>query len=284
MLFKVLFIISFVLNVALGALLCIANGVISQEKAERESKTKDFVDAFKRYAIYNGPDNLRLKNYAAIIELVKFLRDEPLRTYIEPECCRYTCSMSPKGTCGPDILWSEIIVDKQYLDDPETSYFLDIVNKIHGTNLKKDPVTHAIFTILHELGHHIDYQNNLYRIGEHNEDYILDRRILEDSDGTEEQKDIDYRYIPQEYYADKFAVDTIKEWFPELLDEEFENDYLFNEFEDWEYGEKEFYNVMCELASLMSDNYSEVTKPIFKAIHEAGEKDLVDKLAEVIYG
>ena len=284
MLFKVLFVISFILNVVLVGVIYVSAKVGSKAQAEQESKIKDFVDAFKRYAIYNGSDNLRLKNYAAIIELVKFLRDEPLRTYIEPECFRNSCSMHAKGTCGPDILWSEIIVDKQYLDDPETSYFLDIVNKIHGINLKKEPVTHAIFTILHELGHHIDWQDNLYRIGEHNEDYILDRRTLEDKWETEEQKDIAYRHIPQEYYADKFAVDTIKEWFPELLDEEFENDYLYDEFEDWEYGEKEFYKVMCELASLMSDNYSEVAKPIFKAICEAEQKDLADKLAEVIYG
>ena len=281
MLLKVLFVLSIVLNIVLGALLYIANGVYVQDK----KKTDQLVDAFKRYAIYNGSDNLRLRNYAAIIELVKFLRDEPLRTHIEPECCRNNCSMYAKGTIGSDILWSEIIVDKQYLDDPETSSFLDIVNKIHGTNLKKEPVTHAIFTILHELGHHIDWQDNLYRIGEHNEDYILDRNAVEDNWETEEQKDIAYRHIPQEYYADKFAVDTIKEWFPELLDEEFENDYLINEFEDWEAYEKEFYNVMCELTCLMSySSYSEVAEPIFEAIREAGEEDLANKLAGIIYG
>lgn len=281
MLLKVLLVLSIVLNIVLGALLYIANGVYIQDK----KKTNQLVDAFKRYAIYNGPDNLRLRNYAAIIELVKFLRDEPLRTRIEPECCRNNCSMYAKGTIGSDILWSEIIVDKQYLDDPETSSFLDIVNKIHGTNLKKEPVTHAIFTILHELGHHIDWQDNLYRIGEHNEDYILDRYAVEDNWETEEQKDIAYRHIPQEYYADKFAVDTIKEWFPELLDEEFENDYLINEFEDWEAYEKELFEVMCELTCLMSDSsYSEVAEPIFEAIREAGEEDLANKLAGIIYG
>ncbi len=91
-------------------------------------------------------------------------------------------------------------------------FMIDYVDSRYGLDIS-DPDSLAMFTFLHEFGHYID--STL----EHDEDYEdVNNELKEELDMIEdyEEAQIAYREIPEEAFADKWAVDFMKAHFPEL--------------------------------------------------------------------
>jgi hypothetical protein len=109
----------------------------------------------------------------------------------------------------------------------EDSEFLKIINKLYDVNIDPTRIDYdMLFTFLHELGHYHDRINNVTRFNDKAREQQLDIAnllyassvLLETNDYAQEDYDIAYRQMPDEAYADKFAIDILKRYYPEILD------------------------------------------------------------------
>lgn len=91
--------------------------------------------------------------------------------------------------------------------------FLITINELYDVNI--DPTRtdyHMLFTFLHELGHYYDCINNITRFS-----YKAKEEQLNKVDFTKRDLEIAYRQLPDESYADRFAIDILKRYYPEIL-------------------------------------------------------------------
>ena len=104
---------------------------------------------------------------------------------------------------------------------------LIIINKLYDVNIDPTrPEYRVLFAFLHELGHYHDRINNITRFSYKDREQQLhvanllyaSSVLLETNDYTQENFDIAYRQMPDEAYADKFAIDILKRYYPEILD------------------------------------------------------------------
>lgn len=109
----------------------------------------------------------------------------------------------------------------------EDNNFLITINKLYNVNIDPTRADYdMLFTFLHELGHYHDRINNITRFNEKAREQQLKKAemsylasLLNDNlDFTEKDFDIAYRQMPDETYADKFAIDILKRYYPEILD------------------------------------------------------------------
>lgn len=109
----------------------------------------------------------------------------------------------------------------------EIENVLITVNKLYGVNIDPTrPEYSMLFIFLHELGHYHDRMNNITRFSYKDREQQLhvanllyaSSSLLETNDYTQEDFDMDYRRMPDEAYADKFAIDILKRYYPEILD------------------------------------------------------------------
>ncbi len=104
-------------------------------------------------------------------------------------------------------------------DDANEEFLYSFVNKNYGAKLNKYSIrTHVIFTVLHEFGHCIDFYN-MKKAGLYDKYEDLDQRQRRQVNtmeyGPEQWKA--YRQISAEAYADKWAIEFMREHFPELV-------------------------------------------------------------------
>ena len=98
-------------------------------------------------------------------------------------------------------------------------HLYEYINKNYGVNLDSyDVRTHIIFTVLHEFGHHVDYismkRAGLYKL--YDESDKRHRTVTYTMEYGPKMWEA-YRQIPAEIYADKFAIEFMREHFPELV-------------------------------------------------------------------
>ena len=106
---------------------------------------------------------------------------------------------------------------------PANDDFLITINELYDVNI--DPTRtdyHMLFTFLHELGHYYDCINNItrfsYKAREEQLNKTYDNISLTKNLGLiMRDLKIAYRRMPDEAYADKFAIDILKRYYPEIL-------------------------------------------------------------------
>lgn len=104
------------------------------------------------------------------------------------------------------------------MNNEQSLFMFDYLNEKYGTNFNsKDLRTRFLFTVLHELGHCVDFSNK-EKVGEfesYSKDDAEQRTIVRAM--TDEIKSWKaYREIPAEMLADKFAVEQMIKYYPEL--------------------------------------------------------------------
>ena len=104
------------------------------------------------------------------------------------------------------------------MNNEQSLFMFDYLNEKYGTNFNsKDLRTRFLFTVLHELGHYVDFSNK-EKVGEfdsYTKDDAEQRTIVRAM--TDEIKSWKaYREIPAEMLADKFAVEQMIKYYPEL--------------------------------------------------------------------
>lgn len=100
---------------------------------------------------------------------------------------------------------------QEYKDDND---FLITINKIYGVNI--DPTNkenRMLVTFLHEFGHYYDYVNGITET----DTKVREKKLNIMNDFTAEDIAIIYRQMPDEAYADRFAIDILKRYYPEIL-------------------------------------------------------------------
>ena len=104
--------------------------------------------------------------------------------------------------------------------------FLITINKLYDVNIDPTRADYdMLFTFLHELGHYHDCINNITRFNTKAREKQLEKAemnylasLLNDNlDYTEEDYSIAYRQLPDESYADRFAINILKRYYPEIV-------------------------------------------------------------------
>jgi Zn-dependent peptidase ImmA (M78 family) len=104
-------------------------------------------------------------------------------------------------------------------ENEQGKFMYEYLNDKFGVNLNGSDIrTNMIFTVLHELGHYVDYSNK--KVSGEFEEYVesnwSQRLALEGMEyGIESWKA--YREISTEAFADKWAVEFMIKYFPELV-------------------------------------------------------------------
>ena len=105
------------------------------------------------------------------------------------------------------------------MNDEQIAFMFNYLNDKYGTNLNSDNIrTRVILRVLHELGHYVDYSNKEVS-GEfelYNKQDVERRLALENIDDIKDTWKA-YREIPAEAFADKWAVEFMIKYFPELV-------------------------------------------------------------------
>lgn len=98
-------------------------------------------------------------------------------------------------------------------------YLYEHLNNKFGVKLDSSDIrTRFIFTVLHELGHYVDYSNKeVSGEFESYEQQDKERRLALDEIEDIREAWKAYRELPAEAFADKFAVDFMIKHFPELV-------------------------------------------------------------------
>ena len=98
-------------------------------------------------------------------------------------------------------------------------YLYEHLNNKFGVKLDSSDIrTRFIFTVLHELGHYVDYSNKeVSGEIESYEQQDKERRLALDEIEDIREAWKAYRELPAEAFADKFAVDFMIKHFPELV-------------------------------------------------------------------
>jgi predicted AAA+ superfamily ATPase len=104
-------------------------------------------------------------------------------------------------------------------NDEQNNFIFSYLNDRYGLNLDSSDVkTNTVFTALHELGHYVDFTNK-EMTNEYDSYVELNhnlKRALDDMEYGPEMWQA-YRELPSEEFADKFAIDFMIKYFPELV-------------------------------------------------------------------
>ena len=115
---------------------------------------------------------------------------------------------------GDTITKEAILISPIVVFDDSEKRLIDYYSNTFGLNLAYDARTAKIVTFLHEIGHMVDY-NNRTDVEAYS---VMNKELkaqLFDYE-TKEESDYAYRQIPCEYAADKFAMEMLKKYYPEL--------------------------------------------------------------------
>ena len=92
----------------------------------------------------------------------------------------------------------------------DNGFLMDYINKVYGLNLNNESL--RLFVFLHEFGHYVDSTLD------HEEGYQEKNQelyqVVSTMKNTKEQQ-LAYRLIPNELFADKWAVNFIKKHYPQ---------------------------------------------------------------------
>lgn len=105
------------------------------------------------------------------------------------------------------------------MNNEQIAFMFNYLNDKYGINLNSDNIrTRVILRVLHELGHYVDYSNKEVsgEFESYNEQDKERRLALEFMDDIKDTWKA-YREIPAEAFADKFAVEFMIKYFPELV-------------------------------------------------------------------
>lgn len=174
-------------------------------------KTVELIDNYE----YDEDNSTMKNNHRIVIEkAIEELKAENLiNNYITVELTEeedFNCYHRSKLDNG-QIIDRKIYMNYD-LSDEGYEFMINYIASKYGLDIS-EPESLALFVFLHEFGHYID--STL----EHEEDYeevnneLKDLLILIDDD---KEAQIAYREIPEEEFADKWAVDFMKAHFLEL--------------------------------------------------------------------
>lgn len=114
------------------------------------------------------------------------------------------------------------IIRVNYRLDSDFNSFIDgYIYKKFNIMMCSNPTTFALFTFLHEFGHYVD--STLEHEENYNEMNQELKRLIPKEVATEEAYEaiqIAYRQVPNEAFADKWAIDFMIKHFPEYIYEE----------------------------------------------------------------
>ena len=104
-------------------------------------------------------------------------------------------------------------------NEEQCEFLFEYLNETFDINLQYDIRTKTVFTVLHELGHYVDY-SSLKKIGAKEFEFYLDsnwdKKEALDKLKYGPEKWRTYREIPDEFEADNFAILMMSKLFPEL--------------------------------------------------------------------
>lgn len=174
-------------------------------------KTVELIDNYE----YDEDNSTMKNNHRIVIEkAIEELKAENLiNNYITVELTEeedFNCYHRSRLDNG-QIIDRKIYMNYD-LSDEGYEFMINYIASKYGLDIS-EPESLALFVFLHEFGHYID--STL----EHEEDYeeinneLKDLLILIDDD---KEAQIAYREIPEEEFADKWAVDFMKAHFLEL--------------------------------------------------------------------
>lgn len=115
---------------------------------------------------------------------------------------------------GDTITYEKILISPIVVFDDSEKRLMDYYSNTFGLNLAYDARTARIVTFLHEIGHMVDYNNRTDVKNYSNMNQELKAQLLDYE--TQEESDYAYRQVPCEYAADKFAIEMLKKYYPEL--------------------------------------------------------------------
>lgn len=113
-----------------------------------------------------------------------------------------------------NITKEQILVSPIVIFDEREKQHIDYFNNEFGLRLAYDTKTSIVLTLLHEIGHMVDYHTRDDIKTYSNKNDELKAQLSEYE--TQEEADYQYRQVPEERYADEFAVKMIKKYYPEL--------------------------------------------------------------------
>ena len=113
-----------------------------------------------------------------------------------------------------NITKEQILVSPIVIFDEREKRHIDYFNNEFGLRLAYDTKTSIVLTFLHEVGHMVDYhtRDDIKTYSSLNNEL---KAQLSDYE-TQEESDYQYRQVPNERYADEFAVKMLKKYYPEL--------------------------------------------------------------------
>lgn len=119
-----------------------------------------------------------------------------------------------------DIETKEITISMfDDMNNEQGKFMYEYLNDKFGVNLNGSDIrTRVIFTVLHELGHYVDYSNKEVsgEFESYNKQDVERRLALENIDDIKDAWKA-YREIPAEAFADKWAIEFMIKYFPELV-------------------------------------------------------------------
>ena len=113
-----------------------------------------------------------------------------------------------------NIVEEQILVSPMVIFDDREKHHIDYFNNEFGLRLAYDTKTSIVLTLLHEIGHMVDYhtRDDIKTYSNMNKELKAQLSELE----SQEESDYQYRQVPNERYADEFAVKMIVKYYPEL--------------------------------------------------------------------
>lgn len=189
-------------------------------RIRRDNSAKELIEKYKAEQELVLNSNRLIESAIQIVTELGLITD-PIELIINYDSDinngRYGCLESKigkhKAYCSMIVVETSIgSIDSIMRQDNDD--FLITINELYDVNI--DPTRtdyHMLFTFLHELGHYHDCMNNITRFS-----YKDREKQLNIVDFTIRDLEIAYRQMPDEAYADKFAIDILKRYYPEILD------------------------------------------------------------------
>lgn len=113
-----------------------------------------------------------------------------------------------------NIVEEQILVSPIVIFDDRKKRHIDYLNNEFGLRLAYDTKTSIVLTLLHETGHMVDYHTRDDIVSYSNKNQELKAQLSECE--SQEESDYQYRQVPNERYADEFAVKMLVKYYPEL--------------------------------------------------------------------
>lgn len=113
-----------------------------------------------------------------------------------------------------NIVEERILISPIVIFDEREKRHIDYFNNEFGLRLAYDTKTSIVLTLLHETGHMVDYHTRDDIKTYSNKNDELKAQLSECE--SQEEADYQYRQVPEERYADEFAVKMLVKYYPEL--------------------------------------------------------------------